>query len=429
MNYVTALLVIAILALYGFDAHKARARAPLQPHADEAAYLEYAKHLRLSHYKYEGDRNRMPVYPFLLSRLYRVGMDDEELLIRARVFNVNLTILLLLALFLFFRKTFPPLYAIALLFATAFGVFIYRAGFVNVEPLFYFIAFIAFVLLVRMLVEPGFVLAIVAGIICGIAFLTKASALAALPIWVAMFLMPTRVFPGWRFLLRPFVRRLALAGFLIASFLISVWPYIWTSKQHYGAFFYNVNSAHYMWCDSWPQALRYSEQLRTPKSRMAALERLPSAKSYFRTHSIPQAISRTADGLGSLSKRSLKAVGYYKFVLLLGLAAAILIVQHRNTFAGWIDRNLSAVVFVLLYLVAYALLYAWYGAVVTDSRFVLTLFLPSVFSLSIVIAKLGAEHTIALARREASLTTVVAWILIALALIDVAYNAVRMVQA
>jgi hypothetical protein len=428
-NPIVALLVIGILAVYAFDAHKARARIPRQPHADEAAYLQYAKHLRLSHYKYEGDRNRMPVYPFLLSTLYRVGMDDEEFLIKARIFNVNLTIVLLLALFCVFRKTFPPLYAIALLLVTAFGVFIYRAAFVNVEPLFYLVAFIAFVLLVRMLVEPGFILAIIAGIICGIAFLTKASALAALPIWVAMVFLQAIVFARSGFLSRALSRQLGMAAVLIASFLISVWPYIWTSKQRYGAFFYNVNSAHYMWCDSWPEALSYSEQLRTPKSRMAAIKELPSANNYFRTHSIPQTISRLTDGLGSLSKRSLKPVGYYKFILLLGLAAAILIVKHLNTFTGWIGRDPAAVMFVLLYLIAYTLLYAWYGAVVTDSRFVLTLFLPLVFSLSVVIAKLGAEHTITLVRREASARTVVAMILIGLALIDVAYNALRTVQA
>jgi len=421
-NPIVALLVIGILAVYAFDAHKARARIPRQPHADEAAYLEYAKHLRLSHYKYEGDRNRMPVYPFLLSTLYRVGMNEEEFLIKARIFNVNLTILLLLALFLFFRKTFPPLYAIALLLATAFGVFIYRAGFVNVEPLFYFVAFVAFVLLVRMLVEPGFVLAIIAGIICGSAFLTKASALAALPIWVAMVLVQAIVFARSRSFSRALVRQLGMAAVLIATFLISVWPYIWTSKQRYGAFFYNVNSAHYMWCDSWPQALSYSEQLRTPKSRLAAIEQLPCAQSYFRTHSIPQMMSRLADGLGSLSKRSLKAVGYYKFIAFLELVTAILVLKNFRTFRDRVGRHFAPALFVCLYVVCYTLLYAWYGAVVTDSRFVLSLFLPLIFSLAVVIARIGEGQTIAIAGRQISIVALVGTILIALAVIDIFYN-------
>lgn len=424
-NPTIALIIATILAIYAFDTHKARTRMLPEPRADEAAYLEYAKHLRLSDYKYEGDRNRMPLYPALLSLIYREGMEDAEFLTRARTFNVNLTIVLLLALFFIFRKTFPPLYSIALLLITAFGVFVYRAGFVNVEPLYYFVAFVAFVLLVRMLLRPSFMLAIVTGVICGIAFLTKASMLAALPIWLAIALAQAIALARSGFSLRDLVQRLAMSAVLIASFALSVLPYIRTSKDRYGSFFYNVNSAHYMWCDSWPEALSYAEQLRTPKSRAAAIAELPSAGNYWRTHSVSQMMARMMDGLASLSKRSLKAVGYYKFVLVLAFAAAILILKHRRIFGEWVGRNLAATIFVLLYVIVYTLLYAWYGAVVTDSRFVLTLFLPLIFSLSVVIAKLGRDQVVAIAGRQIPIMTLVTTILIALALIDILYNTGR----
>ena len=360
---------------------------------DQAAYLEYAKQMRISGYAFEGDRNRMPLYPFLLSLIYRDGMDDAQFLEKARTFNINLTIVLLLGLFLIFRKFFPPSYSVALLATAAFGLYIYRARVVHVEPLFYFIGFAMFLLLVRMLVAPGFVLAIAAGVVSGLAYLTKASALAALPIWIVIFLAQSLFIArgNAQFSMRDFARRLAIGGVLVASFLLSVFPYIATNKQRYGEFFYNVNSAHYMWCDSWPEALSYSEELRSPEARKASLAELPSAQKYWRTHSLEQATGRLLRGLGSLTKRSAKVVGYYKFVALLGLTAAFWPFENRKRFSELLTRRRAAAVFCLMYFGGYVLLYAWYGAVVTDSRFVLTLFLPFVFSASILVHRACAR--------------------------------------
>ena len=309
---------MAILVIYALQTHMAPREMLLPPmRGDQAAYLEYAKQMRISGYAFEGDRNRMPLYPFLLSLIYRDGMDDAQFLEKARTFNINLTIVLLLGLFWIFRKFFPPFYSVALLATAAFGLYIYRARVVHVEPLFYFVGFAMFLLLVRMLVAPGFVLAIAAGVVSGLAYLTKASALAALPIWIVIFLAQSFFIAraNAQFSMRDFARRLAIGGVLVGSFVISVFPYIWTNKQRYGEFFYNVNSAHYMWCDSWPEALSYSEELRNPETRRASLAELPSAQKYWRTHSLEQAAGRLLRGLGSLTKRSAKVVGYYKFVV------------------------------------------------------------------------------------------------------------------
>ncbi len=394
---------------------------------DQAAYLEYAKQMRLSGYAFEGDRNRMPLYPFLLSLIYRDGMDDAQFLEKARTFNINLTIVLLLGLFWIFRKFFPPFYSVALLAIAAFGLYIYRARVVHVEPLFYFVGFAMFVLLARILVAPGFVLAIAAGVVSGLAYLTKASALAALPILIVIFLAQSFFIAraNAQFSMRDFARRLAIGGVLVASFLLSVFPYIWTNKQRYGEFFYNVNSAHYMWCDSWPEALSYSEELRNPETRKAALAKLPSAQKYWRTHSLEQATGRLLRGLSSLTKRSVKVVGYYKFVVLLGLTALVLAVQNRKRFSELLTRRRAVAVFCLMYFGGYLLLYAWYGAVVTDSRFVLTLFLPFVFSASILIHTLARDRTVSVAGRLIPVTTAIAAILIAFALVDSLYNAGR----
>lgn len=37
---------------------------------DQSAYMDYARRMKTTHYEYIGDRNRMPVYPFLQSLFY-----------------------------------------------------------------------------------------------------------------------------------------------------------------------------------------------------------------------------------------------------------------------------------------------------------------------------------------------------------------------
>ncbi len=91
-----AIVVLFILTIYGFEAH-ARRRALSTPPSmgDQGAYLAYARHQYESNYAVVEDRNRMPIFPFLLSRIYEPGLSEAEFLTRAQAFNVNLSILLL----------------------------------------------------------------------------------------------------------------------------------------------------------------------------------------------------------------------------------------------------------------------------------------------------------------------------------------------
>src|SRR5438270_9783904 len=74
-----ALLVLLILSIYGFDAH-ARRRSLSTPATlgDQSAYLGYARDLYESNYTVVEARNRMPVFPFLLSFIYRPGLDRKS---------------------------------------------------------------------------------------------------------------------------------------------------------------------------------------------------------------------------------------------------------------------------------------------------------------------------------------------------------------
>jgi 4-amino-4-deoxy-L-arabinose transferase-like glycosyltransferase len=409
-----------VLSIYALEANGRRlAFSTPYENADQSAYLHYAKRMRETNYAYVGSRNRMPVFPFLLSRLYRPGESEVDIFTRAQAFCVTLTVALLLILAAIFRRYFSRLESIALVIATAFGVFVYRAGIVHVEPLFFVVNFAAFVLLLQMLRTPRWWLAITAGALLGLAFLTKASALPAWPCWGVVFVAQSMNKPR----APDFLRRFALFALLSATFLLAVWPYIWTSKQRYGHFFYNVNSAHYMWCDSWPEALSYSDRLQGPPVDDPVAPELPSFAKYWRQHSVGEMIARLLHGFLSLATRSFKAVGYYKYMAFLGVSALVLALRRRSRAHELLARQPFAVVFCVLYFGAYLILYAWYNAVVTDSRFVLTLFPPFVFAASIFIQKLARNETVALGRWNVPITTAVAAGTIGLALIDLLYNA------
>ena len=422
-------IVLAILSVYGLEA-QARREVIVTPanQGDQAAYLAYAKQMHDSGYTVVGRRNRMPVFPFLLSLIYRPGLSETQFLTRAQSFNINLSILILLLLFLIFRKFFPTFYALALLVMTAFGVFVYRSGLVQTEVLFYFLSFCSFLLLVRMLIAPRWWLAILCGAATGLAHLTKASVLPALGLWVVVFLGQS----FWEYRARPdtrsleALRRLGLLLLVVGTFAAVIFPYIRTSKQLYGHYFYNVNSTFYMWCDSWPEAVAFTKAYDNSAGRRDfPPDQIPSPAKYWREHSAAQIAYRLGHGLKTLATRSAKATGYYKFMLLFTLAAAVLASQRRQLARRLIAENPFAAIFCLLFLFSYVLLYAWYDAIVSDSRFILSIFLPLVFAASTLVLGLGKDRTFAIGGRRISFVELFAACLICLALIDVVYNALR----
>lgn len=413
--------VLAILAIYGLEAHARRREKPTPAIiGDQNAYLGYARHLAESHYTVTEDRNRMPVYPFLLSLNYRPGMSDDEFLDRAQIFTVNLSIVLLLLLFFIFRKFFPPLYAIGLLAATAFGVFVYRAGKAQAELLFYFVSFCAFVLLLEMFVKPRWWLALLAGATIGLAHLTKASVLPALGIWAIVF--GAQILYNFR--AQPW-RQLGVLGLVLAAFFAVVFPYIQTSKRIYGSYFYNVNSTFYMWSDSSTEGYEFLRD-HADKDQWRALppDQLPSFRKYWREHSVAQIVERIGYGARHLLTKNMRLIAYYKFVVALFAAAAILSLWARRQARNLFVRNPFGALFCLLFLAGYFVLYAWYVALVNDARFVLSIFLPFLFAGSIFVLRLGRDRFVSVAGRRFPFEQFFAALLLGLSLIDVIYNAV-----
>ena len=71
----------------------------------------------------------------------------------------------------------------------------------------------------------------------------------------------------------------------------------------------------------------------------------------------------------------------------------------------------------------YYLLYAWYDAIINDTRFVLSIFLPFLFAASLFVLRLGRDRVISVAGRQIPFEQFLAGLFLSLALIDVLYCA------
>lgn len=358
---------------------------------DQDAYRTYTKQLVETNYQQLGDRNRMPLYPYLLSLFYQPPMSDEALFAVAKQVNSLLTLVVLLITGVIFWFYAPGTDAIVALLVAAFTVFAYRAPYFQAEVLFYGLSFLLFVLLLEIVQRPRWLVALLAGVVAGLAHLTKASILPAVVLacvflgvqalirgyraWRPRSAVPK---PGWR----PVATPILAAIVFVLLFLAVVLPYIRVSKERFGHYFYNVNSTFYVWYDSWEEVKQgtraHGDRVGWPD--MPA-EQIPSLGKYVREHSLQQIAERFTQGLKIVWNMVMTSYGYGLFVLLYALAGALLLWQGRQHFGALLRQSdqLVLIGFVLCYFVSYLLLYAWYTRIAYGNRFVLALFLPLLF--------------------------------------------------
>ena len=367
---------------------------------DQDAYREYVKNLVTTDYQHVGDRNRMPVYPLLMSLFYRPTMSDEAFFATAKRVNTGLALLGLAAAFLLFRRYTPAPDAAVAILVTAFTVFVYRAPFLQAEVLFYGLTFALFALMLELILRPRWQLAAIVGLISALAQLTKASVLPAIGLGLACLLLRVLItlFQAWRKPAPPdeikvntrqqWLAPLVSAVIFTLVFLVVMVPYISTSKARFGHYFYNVNSTFYIWYDSWDEVKAgtraHGDRIGWPDMPD---DQIPSLGKYLREHTSGQIVERFIQGAVLLRDMTLGSYGYAPFVLFYSLFVALLLWQHRRRmFSEWLNPERAlGIFFVLAYFGGYFLLNAWYTRIAFGNRFVLALFLPALFILVRVI--------------------------------------------
>jgi hypothetical protein len=355
---------------------------------DQSAYLDYARNMAQSHYAYVGRRNRMPVYPFLLSLVYTRGLDADAFFIRAKYLNIALSIAVLCAVWAMLRRWLPPLEADTLTLVTAFSVFVYKAAYAQAELLFEGLYFASFLLLLACLRRPRPWLALSGGAATGLAYLTKASVPPMLALWITWNALAAAVElrVGWQARaggagFRSAWRQRAGAGVLVvAAFLATISPYAYTSKRLYGSWFYNVNSTYYMWLDSWEDALALGANGDHVQWSAMAPEDRPGPLKYLREHSVASIARRVDWGLVDVIVRALP---YYLF-LLPYLALCLWIASRWPSVTRWVligEGRWAVTGFVVSCGTAYLLLLGFYAPITAGARLALSQYLPLMFSL------------------------------------------------
>jgi hypothetical protein len=230
---------------------------------DQSAYMSYARNMARTNFQWAGDRARMPTYPGLMSFFYRPGMSDADFFECGKNVGIAIGLTGLMVVFFLFRRLSTSVDALTGTLVTMFTVFAYKSPYFQPEVLFYTIALVFFYLLLSVIQKPTVRTAALAGLVGGIGHLTKASVIPALFLAALLVMVRGAIDLWWRHDVgrlraawsqsRVVLNHLLCVTVLLGGFLLVVFPYIRTSKELFGRYFYNVNSTFYMWYDSWAE--------------------------------------------------------------------------------------------------------------------------------------------------------------------------------
>jgi hypothetical protein len=340
---------------------------------------------------------RMPLYPAFLSLFYEPRLSDPQFFDVAVLWNIRLSLLLLAAFAAIVAYHLPPLASTNLTLVVGFGYFIFKAGYSQPELLFYFLFFTTFLCCWHLIRRDGspasLALGALAGTLGGLTHLTKAVMPAFASIFLAIF--------GGRELLRLVAARrgggltrevgkaagwrLAGGAAMAVCFLAVVYPYIANSKRVFGEYFFNHNTAYYVWYDDGGGARAEMIPFTDDEGRLSMpVERRPSLAKYWRSHSVAQIASRLADGARDTAVRSYRTFGYWKYVLVYVVCALVVAAACWRDFVRLVLDRAALALFLLAYAIAFTLSTAFF--VPTSStggtRFLLAHLAPLFFVLS-----------------------------------------------
>lgn len=369
--------------------------------SDQSAYLKYARQLSETDFAAVGDRARMPLYPAVLALFYREGMTDGDYFERGKLVSVVVALLvigLIVSIMNWQGTTWDSTAAALVVLLT---VLAFKAPYCQADVLYYGLSSLLFVLLLRLIDRPQLRWACVAGVVGGLAHLTKASALPAIALAITILISSGLI--AWARIRKPepqlAVRTLAThvgaAGLLLSCLLIVIYPYLQTSRDRFGHYFYNVNSTFYLWYDSWDEAKAgtraHGDRVGWPD---LPDEQIPSLSKYLREHSFQQIVQRAARGLLRYALLvSVYSYGYTEFMALYAILLALLFWQNRHQFP-WRDlrhQQARTTLFVVFYFSGYLLLYAWFAPVSIGHRFILSLYVPGLL-MAVRGLKFAREH-------------------------------------
>lgn len=396
--------VLLVLVLLSFPYYTvAREHSRLLNYApiftDQQEYLVFAKNARLLNFNYTGDHNRMPGYPFLQALFYRTELSDDEFFEQGKQINILLSIVFLACMYWIFRRYLPGFEAVLLILIIAFSLYIFKAPYFQAEILFYFLVFVGYLLMQRMLVRPGGRLAIATGVVLGLAHLTKSSVIVGLILFAAVY-TTKEMASGIRRIqqkhlyhhaVRGIFRRLGLLMVVFLCFVAVIYPYIRAMKLRFGHYFYNVNTTFYVWYDDNFDAIAAEEKHHFAEKWPSHLseDEIPSLKNYLREHSLAQIGERIRFGIQAQVdniKSQFSVTNYHlSYIVLL----VLVVLADLKSSLAMVRKYPFTVLFALFYFVGYLAAFVWYSPISPERRFTYSLYIPLMFSIFIAVKELS----------------------------------------
>ncbi len=411
---------------------------------DQHSYLNMGKMMRLAGYQRVTPRHRMPGYAFLLSGLYLESdaydkSDDADrrnispgYFLRAKHFNILLSVLCIVALYFVSRRFLPPLESHVVVWAFAWLLAVFRAPYVQPEVTFYALLLIGLVMLWRLLVNPRWWLAGASALVLAGAFLLKSTVipLIALFLGVSVVRLAVRIFEArqgggaipWPALAKGLGTALAVP----AVFGAVLFPFFRNTAEMYGSPLWDVHSRHYMWMESdeekrfWRKAGISEPDFVAPEGKA-----VPTLETYLASHDAGQMVRRVHEGWGHTRNMIRDRYTALDFLVrrlapfaLLFLVVAFWRRSRRVIGQHWVEGLLVAGFFL-----GYSLLYSWYEAIGVGPRLALALFLPALFFLVLAIHRLAEPVILKVYRWQAPLRVVLGVIMLAF----VAFGAIGVV--
>ncbi|MEA3439125.1 MAG: hypothetical protein U9R58_02475 [Chloroflexota bacterium] len=386
------ILILLIVPYYSSAAKHSQQLNDSPSYTDQRDYLDFAVKARELDFNYAGKYNQMPLYPFFQALFYRIGMDDLAFYTQGKHVNIILSLVLLTFLFLIFKRFLPFFESSLLTLIIAFSLYIFKAPYFQAEVLYYFLAFLGFVLMCQMIIQPDTKTAIATGIVLGLAHLTKASIIPGLIIMIAVYILKELIYWIQRYKskstddahIRKSLKKLGYLLLVLICFTVVIYPYIRNAKLRFDNYFYNVNTTLYIWYDDFYQ-VREAEEMYNfvetwPPPGMPADE-IPSASKYFSTHTFDQILDRIQFGVNAQLENIRNQFSVTNFQLTyFELLLIVLLADLKNSF--WLIKKYPYVIgFSILFFLGYLALFSWYSTVSPERRFTYGLYIPFMFAI------------------------------------------------
>ncbi len=431
----TALLAVSGALAVRADQHAALWNQNAQAF-DQSAYLHFAQKMRRSHFTYWTDGARGPAFPFLLALVYQRGMTDEAHFAIARRLGIALSLAALAALAALLWRWLPRHSALNILWISTFSVFLFRAPYVQPEPLYYVAFFVAYVQACRLLQAPGIRAGLLAGTALGVAQLLKPAVLPALGLLLVLVLLDGLVGVWRRSRCRKQPRELAgqPSGFrdqrlgqpdgdagkpqapsgcwavwavlsTAVAFLSVTAPWWISNIRTFGHPFYNVNTTFYMWYDSWDEVKAgtraHGDRIGWPT---IPAEDLPGPARYVRDHTAQDIWHRLAAGSRRLLDDARGPHGFGRYAILYAAVCGAIALRERRRLLTHLRRAPTVVLFVGGFFVLYLSGFAWFGPVNYGERLLQSLFLPWLYTCSVVGHRLTVSRVLQVRGRSMALS-------------------------